>query len=190
MTNLQTQREEGTREIPDQINFTLKVAATNLPLHDDNFKIKLSLDLIPDFNEKLESIKPNFNANIVRDILKYVADDAILKVIEHLYFDCDIKYGKNGYKPESYERVKAIYEERKVIKEEEKKQGNPDSTKHLDHKEEEVIKMVREYFLNERRRRDPREENVTRIRFERLSPGTLGYDYSTIVNGDKKPSAL
>ena len=39
--------DKDKQEQPALINFTLKVSATDLPLEDENFKIKLNMDFGP-----------------------------------------------------------------------------------------------------------------------------------------------
>ena len=60
----------------DQINFTLKVAVTDLPMNHKDFKIKLSMDFGSSPNSDLTKRTggPNFNATRVRSVLNFISD--------------------------------------------------------------------------------------------------------------------
>jgi hypothetical protein len=167
------------------INFTLKVSATDLPLADENFKIKLNMDFGPEFGTELTSRTggPNFHANRVRTILKFVSDDVIRKVVEFIYFK-DV-YVTDG-KPHTLinnEEINNIYRERNRYR-----QSNPLESKPDLQKEEDIIAKAVNRIIDEDGRNIPIEEKcVAAIRFEELSAGKLSVNVQKIVNGDMPP---
>ena len=170
---------------PDQINFTLKVTATNLPVDDDNFKIKLSMDFGSEFTPDLvaRDISPNFNARKVRNILKFISQDVIRKVIEFIYFKEE--YVENG-KPTKVMRdpeIDRIYLERSKYR---TKQPLP-SKPGLKDEEKRIAKVVDALIENDKRTIHINEKSIANIRFEHLSPGVLSVNVQKIVNGDMPP---
>ncbi len=173
------------REQSGQINFTLRVSATDLPLDNENFKIKLNMDFGPEFGPELTSRTggPNFHANRVRSILKFVSDDVIRKVVEFIYFkDVYVTDGKPHTLIEN-EEIANIYRERSRYR-----QSNPLDTKPDLQKEEEIIAKAVNSLIDEGGRRIPIHERcVAAVRFEELSEGRLSVNVQKIVNGDMPP---
>ena len=125
---------ESKSKRTEQIHFTLKVSATDLPLTDGNFKIKLTMDFGPEFTQELtseEGISPNFNATRVRTILNFVSDKVIRKVVEFIYLkEVYIKDGKpynlidnemvDETDKEAIKRIPRIYSDRSKFRQENK----------------------------------------------------------------------
>lgn len=174
-----------TREQPGLINFTLKVSATDLPMEDENFKIKLNMEFGPEFGSDLTSRTsgPNFNAQRVRTLLKFVSEDVIRKVVEFIYFK-EVYITEN--KPHTLitnEEISNIYRERNRYR-----QSNPLSSKPELQKEEEIIAQAVEKIIQDERREIPIHERcVAAVRFEELSEGRLSVNVQKIVNGDMPP---
>jgi hypothetical protein len=177
---------ESKRKTPDQINFTLKVTATNLPIEDDNFKIKLSMDFGSQYMPDLvaRDISPNFNARKVRNILKFISQDVIRKVIEFIYFKEE--YVEDG-KPAKVKRdpqIDQIYLDRSKYR-----QTNKNLSEKPGFKEEEktIAKAVEALINDDKRVIHINEKSIANIRFEHLSPGVLSVNVQKIVNGDMPP---
>jgi len=176
---------ESKRKTADQINFTLKVTATNLPVQDDNFKIKLSMDFGSEFIPDLmaRDISPNFNARKVRNILNFISQDVIRKVIEFIYFKEE--YIENG-KPAKVMRdpeIDRIYLERSKYRTKRPLSSKPG----LKDEENRIAKVVEALIENDRRTIHINEKSIANIRFEHLSPGVLSINVQKIVNGDMPP---
>jgi tRNA(Ile)-lysidine synthase TilS/MesJ len=141
----------------DPISFTLKV------VESDRKKLKLQLDFTPFFSNDFEPQiqKTYFNANRVRNILNYIANDVIPKVIESLN------------KPNFAD----YYKKRKGLK--------PGSTEYL--AIEAQIREQVERIIQSKQKIDSREEKITSITFEKLSPETLVYTTESLANGDTMP---
>jgi hypothetical protein len=169
----------------NQLNFTLKVAATSLPMDHKDFKIKLTMDFGSDFSSDLSSgnSDPNFNATNVRSILNFVSDKVLEKVMEYIY--CKKYYLKDG-KPVTLlndERINKIYAERSKYR-----QKNALDTKPgLKEEEEMIAKIVNAIIDNQKREIPIQEKNIESIKFEQLSPGKLMVSAKDIVNGDMPP---
>ena len=171
---------------PDQINFTLKVTATNLPIDDDNFKIKLWMDFgseyIPDLVAR--NISPNFNGRKVRNILKFISKDVIRKVIEFIYFKEE--YVENG-KPTKVMRnaeIDRIYLDRAKYR---KTNKNLSTKPNLKEEEKRIAEVVEALINDEKRVIHINEKSIANIKFEHLSPGVLSVNVQKIINGDMPP---
>lgn len=168
------------------INFTLRVTATDLPLTDENFKIKLSMDIGSEFTPKLKAgdSGPNFNARRVRSILKFVSDDVIKKVVEYIYFkEVYVKDDKPQKLIENPE-INQIYSERGAYRQD----GNKLASKPgLKDEEERISKIVNSLIEEEGRKIPIEEKSIANIKFEHLSPGVLSVNVQKIINGDMPP---
>lgn len=170
---------------PGQINFTLKVSATDLPLDDENFKIKLNMDFGPEFGAELTSrtAGPNFHAKQVRSILKFVSEDVIRKVVEFIYFKDVYVTDDKPHKLIDNEEINNIYRERHRYR-----QTNPLDTKPDLQREEQFIASAVDRLIDDEKRSIPIQERcVAAIRFEELSAGRLSVNVQKIVNGDMPP---
>jgi len=177
---------ESRRTTPDQINFTLKVTATNLPIDDDNFKIKLSMDFGSQYMPDLvaRDISPNFNAKKVRNILKFISQDVIRKVIEFIYFKEE--YVENG-RPTKVMRnseIDKIYLDRSKYR---KTKKDLSTKPNLKEEEKRIAEVVEALINDEKRVCHINEKSIANIRFEHLSPGVLSVNVQKIVNGDMPP---
>ncbi len=177
---------ESKRTVPDQINFTLKVTATNLAVEDDNFKIKLSMDFGSEFVPDLvaRDISPNFNAKKVRNILKFISKDVIRKVIEFIYFKEE--YVENG-KPAKVMRnpeIDRIYLDRSKYR---KTNKNLSTKPNLKEEEKRIAEVVEGLINDEKRAIHINEKSIANIKFEHLSPGVLSVNVQKIINGDMPP---
>jgi len=173
------------REQPGVINFTLKVSATDLPMEDENFKIKLNMEFGPEFGSDLSSrtSSPNFHARRVRSLLKFVSEDVIRKVVEFIYFKEMYVTDNKPHTLISNEEISNIYRERNRYR-----QNNPLESKPELEKEEEIISKAVEKVIQDERREIPIHERcVAAIRFEELSAGRLSVNVQKIVNGDMPP---
>jgi hypothetical protein len=180
-----TSSAELKRNQQDQINFTLKVAATNLPMDHKDFKIKLTMDIGPDFTSDLTSRTggPNFNATRVRSILNFISGKVIQKVIEYIY--CKNYYVKDGkpYKLINDDKINSIYAERSRYRQKKALDTKPG----LKEEEEFIARFVNAIIDNEQREIPIQEKNIESIQFEELSAGILSVSAKDIVNGDMPP---
>jgi hypothetical protein len=180
------------------IQFNLNVVATDLPMSDPNFKIKLVLDFVPEFTSRtLMPQQSNFNGNRVHEILNFVADKVTKKVIEYVYFDRSNKIGaddscKDNRLADGFDKALEIYNKRLEIK---ACRESLDDTSYADYREQRedendegyfIQEIVDNFFFKEGRMIDAKEMNVTRITYEHLSPPTLTLESKTAINGDKK----
>ena len=176
------------------INFTLKVIATDLPVKDRNFKAKIVFDFVASFTPELKADTPYFHGNKIYNLLRFISDRVIKKVIEFVYYDrANGAYCKaNELKlPLGYERAIAIYNKRQEIKAD----SEPGDLSYLDHREEEaeyndgnsIETLINTLFESMERPVWDKEANVTRVTYEELSPSTLSVETRTVVNGDKRP---
>jgi hypothetical protein len=169
------------------INFSLRVIATDLPVNDPDFKIKVAMDFVPDFIADTERTNPNFNGKRVMEIMEFISDDVIRKVIEFIYYDRMNKYSPQD-KGDDFIKVLDIYDERKSRLE---KMGKSVSDKKKDsilrYGEKEIESIVSKFIKKEKRTPTKKENNVVNIRFEQFSPGTLTVSLQTVVNGEKRP---
>lgn len=199
-----TEQQVATQTLP--INFSINVSANEVDPETDEFKCKVVIDFAPPFARESGSGTSSFNANTIHSILTFISDRVLKKVVEAVYYDRDVAIHDktNGtYKPvkesltlpDNYGEAMAIYNERN-----DKKNGN-DNT-HLDIKERKSKKdrysakdddedciecIVNKFFNTEGRQVWSKENNVTRITFEQMSPPSLTVETRTVVNGDKKP---
>jgi hypothetical protein len=169
----------------DQINFTLKVAATNLPMDHKDFKIKIAMDFGSGFTPDLttRTSGPNFNATRVRSILNFISGKVIQKVIEYIY--CKNYYVKDGkpYKLINDDKINSIYANRAKYRQKKALDTKPG----LKEEEEFIARFVNAIIDNERREIPVQEKNVESIQFEELSAGVLTVSARDIVNGDMPP---
>ena len=180
---------EKKRKKPGQIIFTLKVAATDLPLDDKNFKMKLKMDFGPEFTTDLRSQNtgPNFHAKRVRSLLKFVSEDVIQKIVEFIYFKNIYIIDGEPTKLKNNDEINKIYAERSEYR----AKGYPLENKPELIEEEKTISEVVNALINEEGREiEIEEKNVATVRFEELSPGDLWLNAQTIVNGDMPPPRL
>jgi hypothetical protein len=177
---------ERKRTAPDQINFTLKVTATNLPIEDDNFKIKLSMDFGSEFTPDLvaRDISPNFNARKVRNILRFISQDVIRKVIEFIYFKEEYVEGDKPTKVMRNAEIDRIYLDRSKYR---KTNKNLSKKPNLKEEEKRIAEVVEGFLNDEKRMIHINEKSIANIRFEHLSPGVLSVNVQKIVNGDMPP---
>ncbi len=179
------------------INFNLNVIATDLPMSDPNFKIKLVLDFVPEFTPNTQPEKSNFNGNRVNEILNFIGNKVIKKVIEYIYFDRSNNTEstdscKENRLPEGFHQALEIYDQRLKIKagrEDENDMSYADYREVRKNRNEEgnfIEEIVNNYFNKEGRTVELKEKNVTRITYEYLSPPTLTVESKTAINGDKK----
>lgn len=141
----------------DPISFTLKV------VESDREKLKLQLDFTPFFSNDFEPQiqKTYFNASRVRNILNYIANDIIPKVVESL--------NKSNFTD--------LYKKRRGLK--------PGSADYL--AIEAQIREQVEKIMGSKRNVDSLEEKITSITFEKLSPEKLVYTKESLANGDTMP---
>ncbi|HMG89406.1 MAG TPA: hypothetical protein VK589_05085 [Chryseolinea sp.] len=176
------------------INFTLKVIATDLPLSDPAFKMKIVFDFVPTFSQDARSDAPNFHGNKVYRIMNFITQRVIKKVIEWIYYDRgnEANARANELKlPHNYPNAIAIYDERQKIKAS-CEQGD---LSYLDHREERattkegdcIEDIVGEFFNRPDRPIWEKEKSVTRVTYEQLSPPAISVDTRTAINGDKRP---
>jgi len=176
------------------INFTLKVIATDLPVKDRNFKAKIVFDFVPAFTPELRADTPYFHGNKIYNLLRFISDRVIKKVIEFVYYDRanEAFCKENGIEiPLGYRNAIAIYNKRQEIK----AKCEPGDLSYLDHREEEaeyndrnsIETLINTLFDSADRPVWDKEANVTRVTFEELSPSTLSVESRTVVNGDKRP---
>ena len=185
------------------ITFSLNVIATDLPFDHKDFKIKITMDFVPKFLDRQRRETPNFNGSRVRDILNFISNKLIKKVIEFIYFDrtndelvkeANKKLSKQKLSPKQYEALRLqlpktyrpameIYNERLVKK---MKQKNPRSLAYANHKEDLIEGYVEKYFSAKDRKIWEKEKNVSRVSYTVLSNPTMSVESRTAVNGDKK----
>lgn len=179
------------------ICFSLNVIATDLPIDHKDFQAKIVFDSIPAFVAEAERHSTQFNANRVHELLNFVSDRLIKKVIESVYYD---RGNKDTCKPKElpprYDAAMKIYNERLR----EKKKARKGDSSYLDIKEHRskawkkngtpqncIEDIVDEFFKTSKRPVWEEEKNVTRVIWEQLSPPSLTVETRTVVNGDKKP---
>jgi hypothetical protein len=171
------------------INFSLRVIATDLPVNDPNFKIKIAMDFVPDFISDTVRTNPNFNGKRVMEIMDFIGDDVIKKVIEFVYYD-----RLNEYSPkdqgDSFDKVIDVYEDRKKQLAKISK-GDPKADEKkkaiLTHREKEIDSIISKFLTKAKRKPTEKESNVANIRFEQFSAGVLTVALQTVVNGEKRP---
>ena len=179
------------------ISFSLNVIATDLPIDDPKWKAKIVFDCAP--KPGTESDAPNFNANKVQDLLVFVSNRLLKKVVESVYYDRDNEdVCKPDELPDGYHEAIKIYNARLRLK---KKARKGDSS-YLDYREESpkpskktnsnpnpvfIDDIVGQFLARNKRPVWDEETNVTRVTFEQLSPPSLTVETRTVVNGDKKP---
>ena len=176
------------------INFSLNVIATDVSLDDKRFKLKIVFDFVPTFTPEPKPDTPNFHGNKVYKLMKFISDRVIKKVIEFVYYDRDNESYCKANKlrlPDGYSEAMKIYDERLKRK---KTAKNGDSS-YLDYCEERsnakdgycIHDIIDTFFNNPGRPVWIKENNVTRITYQELSPPSLTVETRTAVNGDKKP---
>lgn len=182
------------------ICFSLQVIASDLSPKDENFQAKIVFDFAPPFD--LAPNIPNFNANKVHELLEFISDRLLKKVIESVYYDRgNEQVCKTEELPYRYKEAMKIYDERLALK---KKTKKGDSS-YLDHREEKqqrpkagkkgkpfkkqasIEEIVGKFFTEADRPVWDEETNVTKVTFEQMSPPTLTVETKTAVNGDKRP---
>ena len=179
------------------ISFSLNVIATDLPIDDPKWKAKIVFDCAP--KPGTESDAPNFNANKVQDLLVFVSNRLLKKVVESVYYDRDNEdVCKPDELPDGYYEAMKIYDARLRLK---RKARKGDSS-YLDYREEtprsrkktnsnqslaSINDIVEKFLTRNKRPVWDEETNVTRVTFEQLSPPSLTVETRTVVNGDKKP---
>lgn len=173
-------------EKPGQISFTLKVVATDLPLEDENFKMKLIMDFGPEFSSdfRKRNTGPNFNAKRVRSLLRFVSDDVIRKIIEFVYYKNTYFIDDNPTKLIDNDTINRIYKERSKYRAEGHDLGSKPG---LDKEEEIISKIVNELIDDEGRDIPVQEKNIASVRYDELSVGKMWANVQTIVNGDMPP---
>jgi len=185
------------------ISFSLNVIATDLPMADKkNFKMKIEMDFAPKIPDGQKKEAPNFNGTVVHEILNFISDSLIKKVIEFIYYDRtndDLvkesnkkltrrKLSKKQLEdqkmqlPPSFKPAMDIYEERL----EKKKKLRPGSLSYANYKEDVIEGYVEKYFNNKNRKIWDKERNVSRVAYTILSVPTMSVESRTPVNGDKK----
>lgn len=193
MTNI-TQQQAATA-LP--INFTINVAANEEDPNTEEFKVKVVIDFAPPFSGGNGSVPSSFNANKIHRILTFISDRVLKKVVEAVYYDRDnatyddkskkYKPVKDFVLPDNFEKAMAIYDERQA----KKSKGEKDYLDYLelekDGNENCIECIVNKFFTTEKRPIWSKENNVTRITFEQMSPPSLTVETRTVVNGDKKP---
>ena len=203
MTNT-TEQPVATQTLP--INFSINVSANEVDPEKNEFKCKVVIDFAPPFGAGNGSGTSAFNANTIYGILTFISDRVLKKVVEAVYYDRDVATydkkvktytpAKDLVLPDNYGQAMAIYDERNG-----KKNGKDDT--HLDIKERKSKKqdryrdkdddedciecIVNKFFNTDGRQVWSKENNVTRITFEQMSPPSLTVETRTVVNGDKKP---
>lgn len=179
------------------ISFSLNVIATDLPTDHEDFKAKIVFDFAPKFGTEPDT--PNFNANRVHDLLVFISDRLLKKVVESVYYDRGNKdFCKASELPDGYDEAMKIYNQRLRLK---RKARKGDSS-YLDYRElapkssrkvkssqkpATIEDIVGTFFKKAGRPVWDEETNVTRVTFEQLSPPTLTVESKTVVNGDKRP---
>jgi len=184
------------------ISFTLNVIATDLPMEDKNFKIKIEMDFVPKIIDKQKKEAPNFNGTLVHSILNFISNKLIKKVIEFIYYDRtnDDLVRENNKKlsrkklpkkrledermqlPYNFKTAMDIYGERL----DKKKKLNSRSLSYANYKEDIIEGYVEKYFSNGNRKIWDKERNVSRVAYTILSAPTMSVESRTPVNGDKK----
>jgi len=185
------------------ISFTLNVIATDLPMEDkNNFKMKIEMDFAPKIPDGQKKEAPNFNGTAVHEILNFVSNKLIKKVIEFVYYDRtnDDLVKENNKKltrkklskkkleeqkmqlPTSFKPAMGIYEERL----DKKKKLRSASLAYANYKEDIIEGYVEKYFNNKNRKIWDKERNVSRVSYTILSAPTMSVESRTPVNGDKK----
>jgi hypothetical protein len=166
---------ESSSARKENIQFTLQVVATDVPITSDQFQIRLRLDVGPDFENDFESKRiagPNFHGKRYQEILHFISESVIEKVIEHIYFK-DLAIDAE---------VTKIYEERRRFKQ----KGEPLANKENLAEEEKLIQAKVNRLLKDEKVHE-KERNVNVIRYEKVNPEQLSYSVQTIVNGDMPP---
>jgi hypothetical protein len=180
------------------VHFNLNVIATDLPMDDPRFKIKIELNLVPEFTPEQKPDTSNFNGNRVSEFLNFISEKVIKKVIEFIYYDrSNLESVKNGTCTERdladnfYEAIK-IYDERLRIKSARK---NPKDNSYADYREARrspsekgffIQDIVSNYFYKKGRKVEIKEKDVTRITYTVLSDPVLSIESRTPINGDKQ----
>ena len=184
-----------------KINFTLKVTANDIYPENNAFKCKVVLDFAPPFKAVSSSQWLGFHANKVRDLLNFISDRVIKKVVEGVYYDRDVATydsAKAKYKPINGLKLPGNYGDAMVIYDQRRRRKKPKSAAHLNYKErrsknakddnENCIECIVNNFLKDPNRPIwSKEANVTRVTFQQQSPPSLTVETRTAVNGDKKP---
>jgi len=185
------------------ISFSLNVIATDLPRDDKKFKMKIVMDFTPKFLPGQKKETPNFNGTRVHEILNFISNKLIKKVIEFIYYDRtndDLRKETNKKLarqklpkkkleaqkmalPSSFNQAMAIYDERLAKK---MKQKRSESLAYANHKEPLIEGYVEKYFAKKDRQIWEKERNVSRISYSVLSNPNMTIESRTAVNGDKK----
>ena len=174
-----TKRKDNANEI----NFTLRVSAISSPQADPkNYKLKVSMDLDPEIYTSFENYTPNFDAKQVREILDFISEDVIRKVIEHIYFDRESKFRESPLALKDPGVQRALKETLEIYDARRK-------SKSKDYPGEEKIIAIVDNFINQRNPKliTEEERNVTQVRYERFSASKTYYSVQERVNGDKRP---
>lgn len=185
------------------VSFSIHVIATELPVNDKNFKIKVEMDFDPKIPDGEKKQAPNFNATVVHEILNFISDKLLKKVIEFVYYDrtndelvkeTNKKLARRKLSqkqleaqkmqlPYSFKPAMDIYEARLDKK---KKQKSKTSLAYANLKEDVIQGYVEKYFNNKNRKIWDKERNVSRVIYTILSDPTMSVQSRTPVNGDKK----
>lgn len=184
------------------ISFSLHVIATDLPMDDKNFKIKVEMDFDPKIPDSEKKQAPNFNGTVVHEILNFISNKLIKKVIEFIYYDrtndelvreTNKKLARKKLSlkqleaqkmqlPYSFKPAMDIYEERL----DKKKKQKSNSLAYANLKEDVIQGYVDTFFKNKNRKIWDKERNVSRVIYTILSNPTMSIQSRTPVNGDKK----
>jgi hypothetical protein len=188
-----TQFHVGKKKKPP-ISFSLNVIATDLPIDHPKWKAKIVFDASK-FGTEADT--PNFNVNKVQELLTFVSNRLLIKVVESVYYDRGNEdFCKPDELPDGYHEAIKIYNARLR----KKKKARKGDSSYLDYREESpkprkkansnpvfIDDIVGQFLARKNRPVWDEETNVTRVTFEQMSPPTLTVETRTAVNGDKKP---
>lgn len=184
------------------ISFSLNVVATDLPMDDKKFKMKIEMDFAPKILDGQKKEAPNFNGTVVHAILNFISNKLIKKVIEFIYYDrtnddlvkeTNKKFSRKKISkrileeqkmqlPTNFNSAMDIYEERL----ERKKKLRSGSLSYANYKEDIIEGYIEKYFNNRNRKIWDKERNVSRVSYTILSNPTMSVESRRPVNGDKK----
>jgi hypothetical protein len=194
-------KKKGSKQFIPPISFTMRVIATDVPAENDEFKIKILLDFVPEFTTERNRDNPNFSGKRVRSILNFVANKVIPKVLEFVYYDVNNDAVSKSYHyanankpdglPAGYDEVMAVYEKRRRMKEAKASAAGKTSKKAVDvdipdPEGESVIEKHVEALMKKDTPLWSRESAVSRVTYTILSAARMAVELRTAVNGDKK----
>jgi hypothetical protein len=189
--------QKGKGPIIPPISFTMQVIATDVPPDHPDYKIKILLDFAPEFTTERNRDSPNFSGNRVRNILNFVANKIIPKVLEFVYYDVNNGAKETSYQyvkgkkpdvppPPGYDDVMKIYQNRRNAP---KPSKAGKGSKPIDDQES----VIEEHLEGLMSRATPlwhRESTVSRVTYSSLSAPKMTVAQATAVNGDKKLPTL